>query len=509
MSKLCKNMYTAINIIYGVLFLAIVSICLLGNKIEYTHKKTFLLENWQYAIVGVVLLVIFAKLIDVVGKYLNNCRYIDKIMQVVSVLLGIGLIWITFHYYFKVGWDAGSIIESAKRVALGDIGEAQEKYFSYYPNNLFLTFIFSVLIRIGSFFGITNYYFVIVFFQCILFAIAGYLLYACVGKILDKAYAVLAWVCYVALIGLSPWVVIPYSDASGLIFPIVEIYLYLRVKRRENPKVCGLLLGILSYVGYSIKPQNVIVVIALLIVEVISIFEEKNWNIKSYAKKVFVIIGGFLLGVSIVSLCAKATQIEYDKEMRMGLPHYIMMGLNIESCGVISVEDQNFSFGIETIEERDKANLEVAGERLEELGVSGLLKLLRKKILVNFADGTFAWWEEGEFCVQTMYQGNQSLRKVLADIYYKDGKYFEYFKSFMQTQWMGILVLAGLACLRGKRNHELLVVRLSVIGIVLFELIFEARARYIFIYAPLFLILAMIVLHDMMQLMNKMRTSRK
>ena len=68
----------------------------------------------------------------------------------------------------------------------------------------------------------------------------------------------------------------------------------------------------------------------------------------------------------------------------------------------------------------------------------------------------------------------------------------------MQTLWFGCL--AGLLLgfrLAGERK-EIGVLKLSVIGIFLFETIFEARARYLFLYVPFILLLAMMGIYQNM-----------
>jgi len=143
-----------------------------------------------------------------------------------------------------------------------------------------------------------------------------------------------------------------------------------------------------------------------------------------------------------------------------------------------------------TVEERTRANLQVASERVRQMGLPGLVKLWTRKTLTNFSDGTFAWWEEGEFYSQEMYEGNYHLRSVLSRFYYQHGAGFEGFVNYMQALWMGILFLAAVASLKRKHGEADNILMLSVVGLFLFETVFEARARYLFIYAPVFVLLA-------------------
>ena len=56
--------------------------------------------------------------------------------------------------------------------------------------------------------------------------------------------------------------------------------------------------------------------------------------------------------------------------------------------------------------------------------------------------------------------------------------------------WLTILVLGIIATIRSEKDPLLAIVMLSLIGLTVFELLFEARARYLYTYAPLYILLA-------------------
>ena len=64
----------------------------------------------------------------------------------------------------------------------------------------------------------------------------------------------------------------------------------------------------------------------------------------------------------------------------------------------------------------------------------------------------------------------------------------------MQAIWMLVLALA-LCCAVFVKEERLAVVMLSLIGITLFEMLFEARARYLYCYAPVYILMASIGLN--------------
>lgn len=503
---MAKRLSDIINCIFGLMMLAVVGICAFCTRMDYAYKKEFMFPNWLYMMLGVLCVLAVSAGAHLLGKLLEKTHHTGAIMMLVSGLFFVGLVVLSYHYYFKTGWDAQTVEGTAHMIALGDWDAAQSKYFSYYPNNIFLTFIFSLVIRLGGMLGISNYYFCIIIFQCFLFAITGYFLYASAEILLNVRWALTVWILYVFLTGLSPWVVIPYSDATGILFPTLLLYLYLKIRRGKYVEIYILLMALLSYIGYKIKPQAAIVGIATFLFAVGTFRKEwlDNWGV--ILKRILGGGIGLVLGALIVTGGVKATHLEVDEELTCGIPHFLMLGFNEEYGGVINIVDQEFSFSFDNAEERNSENLRVLGERLKEQGLSGVLHLWTRKTLTNFADGTFAWWQEGGFYSEEMYDGIYGIRAALTDYYYEGGSRHEGFKNSVQTLWMGTLLLALLAVLNRKKVIGLEVLQLSVIGIIVFETLFEARARYLFIYAPVFILLACIGLFGVWQ---KVRSIKK
>ncbi len=497
--SVAESLSGSIKYIYGAIMVLIVGVCLFGSHIQFSYKKNMEYANWQYLLTGVFLIGVFFLLTAAVDKKLAGKTWLkqgqqNKLRKLwmlgMSLLFFAGLVFSSYHYYFKTGWDAQTVEGTASMIAAGLYKEAQNKYFSYYPNNVFLTFLFSVVAKLGYGVGINNYYFCIIVFQCFLFAAAGFLVYCAAEKLLNAVWAVGIWILYVLFVGISPWVVIPYSDATGIIFPILVFYLSLCVKDGKHIGLSLMLLTLVSYIGYRIKPQILIMPIGIAIVAVLEFAKAHGSRRKQWLKRLIWPLLGFIAGMGIVTAGVKATRLQIDDGLVFSIPHYLMMGMNDEANGVINLEDQNFSMSFSTAEERTRANLQVAAERIKEMGLPGLAQLWTKKILTNFSDGTFAWWEEGQFYSQEMYDGNYLLRSLLSSFYYEHGSRYSLFVNYMQTLWMGILLLGAAASLKKKQYAAGNVLMLSIVGLFLFETIFEARARYLFIYAPVFVLQA-------------------
>lgn len=166
-----------------------------------------------------------------------------------------------------------------------------------------------------------------------------------------------------------------------------------------------------------------------------------------------------------------------------------MMGWNDEFGGVYANKDVWFSKSFDTNAERRKANIETFKSRIKEMGASGIKDLAIKKTLTNYNDGTFAYGQEGKFFLDEHETGNKSFRKLLNKIYKPSGKYYSTFQIVMQIVWIGTLIFNILAINR-ENDEKIYAMQLSIIGLTVFETLFEARARYLFAYVPIYIILA-------------------
>jgi hypothetical protein len=68
--------------------------------------------------------------------------------------------------------------------------------------------------------------------------------------------------------------------------------------------------------------------------------------------------------------------------------------------------------------------------------------------------------------------------------------------------------LGSIFSLKNERTNAEDVITLSIIGITLFLLLFEARARYLYCYSPIFVLGAMIGLHNAVIFFDKLKQNK-
>lgn len=425
-------------------------------------------------------------------------------------------------------------------------------YYSRYANNLFLTYIFLNVYKIGEVIGIQNGYFLLLFIQSIMFSVCRFLIY----KIADmyfkekyKIYSICTWIIYMLIVGLSPHIVLTYSDGIGMFLSLILTYIIFKLEKdkdkdikkdknkinddKEKDKLLQkgsiskiiliLLFTNLSILGYYIKPQIIIISISYVIIKILNIpyltylvIKNKNEDCKNNRRVrkerikkeiIYYIIVSILIiitGCIIYTHIRKANNsmgINVDKEKRFNITHYAMLGWNPESKGVFTIKDENFSGKYEKLKDREKANLEELKRRITEMGLGGVINQIARKILTNYNDGTFSGvatfvYIRKEYNIEGI---NKELSKFLKNIYYENEKYNMIYTQIMQCLWIGILIFNMFSYNDGK-STKISIVILGIIGLFIFEILFEARSRYIFIYVPLYIFLGVIGLKNVLRI---------
>lgn len=139
---------------------------------------------------------------------------------------------------------------------------------------------------------------------------------------------------------------------------------------------------------------------------------------------------------------------------------------------------------------RNKAELERAVMRLKEKGFPGVPYFYLRKLVMTFNDATFGW---GGAWVESYYEGDSVLAsgtdrtKILRSIYW-NGRWTGAYYTMCQLVWYVIIIGLPGICLMKKRNAGYDVLLLSCLGIIFYQMLFEARAKYLFVFVPLLIV---------------------
>ena len=497
-------MKKSIGILFSVMLAAILLLLLFFSDKSYYCKKVFLLPNGALLLIALGLAVLFSCILVRCYQAVEHglSRHFRWLFPTLAVLLLLLQFAVCYYAYFFTGWDVNMVISQAFQIARGDYSGLEHAYFSRYPNNIFLLWLFSVIFKICFALDITyksSCVLILLFSQSVLSTLAACLLQRiCFAYTNSHVISWCVWLFYAFFVGLSPWLLIPYSDSFGLIFPVLLLWIYHWQKNGRLLWLKWILLGALSFIGYKIKPQVVIMTIAILIVESIHILtniKEKGTLNKAFVKMASALAAAGVCFMIFSQVILPSVPVKIDPERAFSMTHFMMMGLNRETNGVYSYEDVVYSDSFSDYSERQKGNAAVIKQRVQDYGAHNLLKHLGKKCLVNYGDGTFAWGKEGRFYLQTFPDKDAVLSPLLKQILYTGGKYHPLYSSLLQAAWL-LLLFSALGCaafiFRKNVSDELWTAMLAIIGLTLFVLLFEARARYLYTYAPIYILLGAI-----------------
>ncbi len=471
-------------------------------------KKVPVLTDIDFKLSNILNLVITIILISILVFCFRkkHLRFSDtKCIILLTVLFFSFEVLLVFSIPFKTGWDVGVIFDAAYFNVFSKaniIFGTNKYYFDIYPNNIFLLLfemsiaMFTKLLGRGS----ITFLILLCLINCIIYSVVGILVFYIQKKINSNSkLALFSWICYMVLVGTSPWILVPYSDSLGLLFPTLIFSFYLFLPKNSNWK--WFLISIVSFLAYQLKPQLLIIFIAIILISFLEMFSQKNF--KKMLHYILIVIFAYLIVTVPCSLVVK--KMGLDETKKVGISHFLMMGMNYDRNGVYSDEDVSFSTSIADPKERFNKNIEVFMNRVSDYGLAKTCRHFYHKILVNFNDGTFFYGREGGFysiIYSDVYPEKFGKLSWLREFFYYDGKYYFSISTVRQGFWLFILMLLGLSIPKKGENKYLLVLKLSLLGLFLFELLFEARSRYLFTFVPIFVIVA---LDNFYHLLNKLK----
>ncbi len=274
---------------------------------------------------------------------------------------------------------------------------------------------------------------------------------------------------------------------------------------------------------------------------------------------------GCLCALTVTGAAAASLGIPENEQQALGPAHFLMMGTNDVSDGGYLTDDVAYSLSYDNKDERTHADLSRWAERMEAYGPTGFIGHSMRKALSTYADGAFSWGAEGGFYKgleeEAVESGRVTEEEVEAadaaasdashpiDRYAVVGGYTHDLRGLIlsvitsiskrgavwwmlgQALWLPVLALVTCAALPGSRMRGRdrarhlssaedgavvsgrdpdmsltpLALIVAMLGLVVFEFFFEARARYLYSSLGLFVMLAMVGLDNLTRLVRERR----
>lgn len=529
-----KKLGRILEIVF-LLYLALVMIAnvCLQNRFYFVYDNDCRVSNLIF-VAGIILiiLVIFffsvkrnPKIIDKFGLFhdseeIRRKRNIPlmKYVGIAAVILFVVELIYSYIIWFETGWDCYRVVTAAKELALNDNKIGDSIYFSQCPNNVFLTGIFAGILKLVKLLGLKVTTFPLIIVSDILVSLTSFFLCDCVRMLTGKKKLVwLSFAVYVLLTGLSPWISIPYSDTYSILFTTLIIWIYL-CKKDSNAVLCNFFMALFGFVGYMIKPSVLLAFIVVVFFDTVHYcvdLRKAGW--KKMTMRFLLSLGAVVVALLLTLLLQqginKATGFTPDEEAKLPIMHFFYMGTNAEFGGVYNQRDVNMTASYPTVAMKNQRDFQEGMARLKEMFPKKLLVFTLQKGLTNFNDGTFAWGHEGTFYV-TYYDKPGEVAHFVRSLVYHDGENYGLFVVITQAVWIFVLMLCLLNFIpqRGVEqysDYKESAVITSMFAIFMFVMVFEARARYLYLFSAVIYMVAMLGLNRLIELGWKIRGRKR
>ena len=421
-----------------------------------------------------MLIITQKKLIDKISKCKILPYIIFALFFILSLIIGINL-------RLNPSWDMGSVFNIAKTYA--EQGRLEDAYLVSYPNNILLALIYMSMFKFVSLFGVTDFIVVATIFNAIIITLTVILTYYIAKEMFNKEKAMFILLILFFTTPLYLHVAIYYTDSVSMFFSTLILYMFLLIEKQNNRTkkiILEIIIGILIVLSWKIKMTGAFVAIAIIVYRLITKCD------KTIIKKYLVIIPTIivmLVGFNNV-FEKRITETENAEYYKMPWEHWIVLGLT--GNGGFSQEIYEFTNSFPTYEERKQADINKIKEIINNYNCNDFLKHLTLKLKYAWTDGTY-------FAPEKLRRQPVS-KNVLHKFILADGEYNIYYKYLPQIMHIAMLILIIFSCVKDIKNkcfsNKKLILVISMLGLMVFLMIWENRSRYILTMLPIYILLS-------------------
>lgn len=405
----------------------------------------------------------------------------------------------TVLFSIAPSWDYGVVLRSSLELAR-DGALTDMPYFFRYPFQvyplLYMTF-FMKLIHVRTMAAACGVSYVLSIVH-ILVALYGAFF---VGKLLrGKRFGLKILLFCMCSAPLFLYASICYTDTLALPFPVwtLALWLYARkmpvLTKQQKWKKVALYAGsgMMAGFGFRMKSIAAIGLIALIIFLLFDRTEQQSkrdegkdaaffWQRPAVKKcmTVLLLLLGFLIVVAGSSLAARAAGYGdmHNDKYTYPMTHWFMMGANRETIGGYYAEDDLFTRSLPTYAERQKQTTARFVERIRMDGASGYFRFLMDKLEAMLCTGNYQVGGKLAQHPLIVHPALKTSNSPLTRCYLSYQQAFQAVVLF--SLLMGIVLLA-----RKKEGWAFRLTAMMLIGVVLFLLLWEGKARYLLFLVP-------------------------
>lgn len=420
----------------------------------------------------------------IVGKYEKKIKEYAKLFSAIALFVMFSLLLVCgFMNRQKIHdsvWcglpDFINVMVNAQELAENDT-MAMPDYFARFPNNIPIMLLYAGVGKLLVLFtGSAALIYDVAIMLNAVFITLGVWLCMRISALLGGVKA--AAICFVVCFFFSPlYLVMPmaYTDVISFMLTSVVLYFFVRFMRQKNLLFLALSGGICA-VAIAFKATAGILAIAVTIILLLG----KRFPLKR--------VGVFLLALALlltgINLCIDNSGLispEQSEKYEFPVQYWLMMSL--AGNGGFDAYSYDMIFYTEGYEQKKEAATAEMLRRIEEKGFEDMVyHMLITKVSTMWDSGTMdLFWRlvepQSENPINTLIT-NQITSKII--------------KTVSQALYAAILLLAIMCGIKHRRSKPYQVMLLTIFGVFLFFMFWEAEGRYLIQFMPIFLVLASI-----------------
>lgn len=476
--KISLGLWKAFLVVYAIVLTIIIVLCVME-----TQEKVSPTLMTIYPLLGLIIFTVIAFIGVKIESFLE--KYEKYLLLAFFALYTIATVRFTLHSRGIPANDSASLINGAYYMA-GLTEEMQWTYFARWNHQVIPALLLSFVFRIATWLNISDVYYLawalnIVHVLCTLF---------CTYKLahrFSKHGSVAGWLVmgmmaiYIPIWGHTQSL---YTDAFSFGIGIIAFYIWLcnYEKRKSGWKywIINIAVGILWSIGFEIKAT---VIISLFAVIIYLILFEK-WKV--LVKNAVCLLLPLIITITICNSYIKTLPcMEYEDSWGIPAIEYFI-GIGLEADGSFRLDSEFFNKvagGIWGMEEKKAYAREFIVENIDQFWNA---EHMIAKVRYNFASGKM---KADDFMHEVEHPG------FLYNCISYTGAYRRTYRTFVAAYWYMLLefiVIASLFRIFTKKQTKenkvepfVFVPIVSVCGIMMYVMIFEANNRQLYNHIPM------------------------
>ena len=407
-------------------------------------------------------------------------------------------------------WDAGGANRIALRLHTGvPLADSDVLYLARYPYMRTLVGIHRSAFEVSDSTGWPSHT-VLVTLVAVAAALSVLLVHPLVAPVSGRVRAVAAQLVVIALVAISPWVAVPYTDVLAMPLLTGSVVLVLRAARRFDRWSAPQLLGsaVLAAGAVVIKATPAVLIVAVAVVGLLLTID-----LRRHSRRALVAFAG-TAGWVVVTLVLVSS---FTATATTALGRVSPTGLRADAAapvtwwlanGMTTVGNPEGRIrygGYNSIMTRRIADMDSAEatqwsrdwirHQWVRRGLDGSAEFYLNKAAWNWGDGMFwAWGEGSDRLPERLAPADGVVAAAVHDVGAPRGRWYPLRSDLTQGLWLAVLLVTGLGALRARApTRDQVLVALTVLGIALFTLLFQGRSRYLLTFVPLVVALGAMV----------------